>query len=102
MALSSNANPLLPLSGTSIPSNYANRNLKSFSDFYNPTFIAKFSAKKPLFICNSRQPFSLRIRAQTSNGSNVNVNEDQISDFIIEDVPHLTNFLPDLPVFLAQ
>lgn len=99
MALSTNANPLLPLSRTSIPSNYANRNLKSFSDFYNPTFIPKFSAKKPLFICNSRQPFSLRIRAQTSNGSNVNVNEDQISDFIIEDVPHLTNFLPDLPSY---
>ncbi|XP_022890261.1 ATP-dependent 6-phosphofructokinase 4, chloroplastic [Olea europaea var. sylvestris] len=100
MALSSNANPLLPiLSRTSIPSNYANRNLKSFPDFHNPNFIPKFSAKKPLFICNSRQPFSLRIRAQASSDSNVNVNEDQFSDFIIEDVPHLTNFLPDLPSY---
>ncbi|KAL2540027.1 ATP-dependent 6-phosphofructokinase 4 [Abeliophyllum distichum] len=97
IAQCSKANPFLPLSRSSIPCNYANRNLKSFYGFHNPKFDPKFSIKKPVFICNPRQRFSLR--AQISSDSNVNVNEDQTCDFIIEDVPHLINFLPDLPVY---
>ncbi|CAH1430759.1 unnamed protein product [Lactuca virosa] len=39
------------------------------------------------------------IRAQTSNLSNTPTDEDDDEGFVLEDVPHLTNFLPDLPTY---
>lgn len=42
-----------------------------------------------------RQPRLFRLKAQSATDSNDKHGGD---DFIVEDVPHLTHFLPDLPV----
>ncbi len=46
--------------------------------------------RKPL-ISRQKRP----IRAQSSN-------QTPIDGFVLEDVPHLTNFLPDLPVTISH
>ncbi|KAK4385177.1 ATP-dependent 6-phosphofructokinase, chloroplastic [Sesamum angolense] len=45
----------------------------------------------------SRQNCLIKVRASTDGA--VNAKGEQNEDFVIEDVPHLTNFLPDLPSF---
>ncbi|KAL0304051.1 UNVERIFIED_CONTAM: ATP-dependent 6-phosphofructokinase, chloroplastic [Sesamum radiatum] len=45
----------------------------------------------------SRQNCLIKVRASTDGA--VNANGEQNDDFVLEDVPHLTNFLPDLPSF---
>lgn len=45
----------------------------------------------------SRQNCLTKVRASTDGA--VNVKGEQNDDFVLEDVPHLTNFLPDLPSY---
>ena len=67
-------------------------NFTLFPNFPNSNSQSKHFLRKPLI---SRQNRPIRIRAQTPNVNNNNNNND---GFVLEDVPHLTNFLPDLPV----
>lgn len=46
----------------------------------------------------SRQNCLIKVRAEADGA--INVDGVQSDDFILEDVPHLTDFLPDLPVIL--
>lgn len=85
----------LSLSRNSVPSTSLNTKITPVSSFSFANFALtkQFSLKKPLV---SRQNCLIKVRASTDDA--INVNEDQDDDFILEDVPHLTNFLPDLPV----
>ncbi|PHU22794.1 ATP-dependent 6-phosphofructokinase 4, chloroplastic [Capsicum chinense] len=67
--------------------------LHSFSrlgSFHTFSSNKSISVRRPLIW---RQPRLLRIKAQTA------IDGNSSDDFIIEDVPHLTNFLPDLPSY---
>ena len=68
-------------------------NFTLFPNFPNSNSKSKHFLRKPLI---SRQNRPIRIRAQTPNVNNNNNNNND--GFVLEDVPHLTNFLPDLPV----
>ncbi|PHT52479.1 ATP-dependent 6-phosphofructokinase 4, chloroplastic [Capsicum baccatum] len=67
--------------------------LHSFSrlgSFHTFSSNKSISVRRPLIW---RQPRLLRIKAQTA------IDGNSSDDFIIEDVPHLTYFLPDLPSY---
>lgn len=66
--------------------------LRTFSNFFSPKRKAQISAKKSL---SCRQNYV--IRAQSSN-QNQNQTDGDVG-FVLEDVPHLTNFLPNLPLY---
>ncbi|XP_030934548.1 ATP-dependent 6-phosphofructokinase 4, chloroplastic [Quercus lobata] len=67
-------------------------NFTLFPNFPNSNSKSKHFLRKPLI---SRQNRPIRIRAQTPS-----VNNNEHNDgFVLEDVPHLTNFLPDLPSY---
>ncbi|KAK6155943.1 hypothetical protein DH2020_010191 [Rehmannia glutinosa] len=76
----------------------------SHSTRSNPTSSISFAANIAL-----AKQFSLRrqlisrenclIKVQASTDGAIDVNEEDNDDFIFEDVPHLTNFLPDLPSY---
>ncbi|XAR71830.1 6-phosphofructokinase [Bertholletia excelsa] len=78
--------PSLPLFKPSSPLSYRCPE-RSLLNLPNPKFRPKISLSKPLLCC-----WNHSIRAQV---------QDQIFDdgFVLEDVPHLTNFLPDLPFY---
>ncbi|KAL4595941.1 hypothetical protein ACB092_12G128700 [Castanea dentata] len=69
-------------------------NFKLFPNFPNSNSKSRNFLGKPL-ISRQNRPIRIRIRirAQTPNVNNDN------DDFVLEDVPHLTNFLPDLPSY---
>ncbi|KAG8381571.1 hypothetical protein BUALT_Bualt06G0135400 [Buddleja alternifolia] len=90
----SSSSPSLSLSRNSIPSNSCNRLFRPTSSSSNFAQSKLFSLKKPLI---SRQNCS--IKAQSSTNGAINASEDQNDDFILEDVPHLTDFLTDLPSY---
>ncbi|KAL6530317.1 ATP-dependent 6-phosphofructokinase 4, chloroplastic [Orobanche hederae] len=66
----------------------------SSSGFANFGRTKQFSLKRQLL---SRQ--NCLIRVQSSTDGAVDVNEDHNDEFILEDVPHLTDFLPALPSY---
>ncbi|KAL3373429.1 hypothetical protein AABB24_005427 [Solanum stoloniferum] len=69
----------------------------SFHTFSNKKLASKsISLWRPLIW---RQPRLLRLKAQTSTESNASGDKHGDDDFIVEDVPHLTDFLPDLPSY---
>ena len=70
-------------------------NFTLFPNFPNSNSQSKHFLRKPLI---SRQNRPIRIRAQTPTVNNNNNNNNNNDGFVLEDVPHLTNFLPDLPV----
>lgn len=65
------------------------------------TFSIKKLASKSISTCRPliwrRLPL-VRRNAQTATESNASGDKHGEDDFIVEDVPHLTHFLPDLPV----
>ncbi|XP_059666906.1 ATP-dependent 6-phosphofructokinase 4, chloroplastic [Cornus florida] len=63
------------------------RRLRPFFNFPNPSFKSRVFFKKPL-VWRQNHP----IRAQ-------NTIQSDVDGFVLEDVPHLTNFLPDLPLY---
>lgn len=81
--------PPFPLSTTPSPHNFQIHRLFSSSPY--PNSISKFSSISPL-ICRHNHS----IRAQDQNRNPV-----ENGGFVLEDVPHLTNFLPDLPVCVS-
>ncbi|XP_019240544.1 PREDICTED: ATP-dependent 6-phosphofructokinase 4, chloroplastic isoform X2 [Nicotiana attenuata] len=81
----------IPLHYCSLPGSlhaFSNSNLASKS----------VSLRRPLIW---RQPRLVRLRAEsvTPTESNGSVDKYGDDDFIVEDVPHLTDFLPDLPSY---
>ncbi|KAJ0538705.1 putative 6-phosphofructokinase [Helianthus annuus] len=75
----------------------------SFSTrFHKPLpFFTNFTSNSQIYsIITGYQP----IKAQSSNQNNTPIDtadaaaDDDDDGFIFEDVPHLTNFLPDLPI----
>ncbi|KAL6580626.1 ATP-dependent 6-phosphofructokinase 4, chloroplastic [Orobanche minor] len=64
------------------------------SGFANFGRTKQFSLKRQFL---SRQ--NCLIRVQSSTDGAVDVNEGHNDEFILEDVPHLTDFLPDLPSY---
>ncbi|XP_016479126.2 ATP-dependent 6-phosphofructokinase 4, chloroplastic-like [Nicotiana tabacum] len=94
----SNASSLRFLQTDSVPLHYCSIP-GSFHTFSNSYLASKsISLRRPLIW---RQPRSVRLRAESvspteSNGS---VDKHVDDDFIIEDVPHLTDFLPHLPSY---
>ncbi|KAM0042938.1 putative 6-phosphofructokinase [Helianthus debilis subsp. tardiflorus] len=75
------------------------------------SFSTRFHKPLPFFTCYP-QIYSITtgyhpIKAQTSNQNNTPIDtaaaaaadDDDDDGFILEDVPHLTNFLPDLPTY---
>ncbi|KAL3645164.1 ATP-dependent 6-phosphofructokinase 4, chloroplastic [Castilleja foliolosa] len=64
--------------------------------FANLALGKQFSLKRQLF---SRQNCSIRAQSSTNDGAINVIHEERNDDFILEDVPHLTNFLPDLPSY---
>ncbi|CAH9099176.1 unnamed protein product [Cuscuta epithymum] len=89
--LSSNAN-LTSFSGSSITCSYTPRTFKPVPSFSILNLNPKISIHKS----NSRRRSLFMIQAQTSTNGSVSLNEEETSDFIIKDVPHLTSFLPGL------
>ncbi|CAN4080729.1 unnamed protein product [Withania somnifera] len=82
-------NDLVPLHKCSRPGSfhtYSNKKLASKS----------ISVWRPLIW---RQPRLVRLKAQSDIDSNVSGEKHGDDDFTIEDVPHLTHFLPDLPSY---
>ncbi|KAK3033242.1 hypothetical protein RJ639_033122 [Escallonia herrerae] len=79
--------PSLSLSRTPFPPNSHTR--RSFSLLPNPKLSATFP-RKPL-IWRQNQFFTVAAQNQE---------QSDYEDFVLEEVPHLTNFLPDLPSFL--
>ncbi|KAJ8537131.1 hypothetical protein K7X08_035532 [Anisodus acutangulus] len=66
------------------------------------TFSNKKLASKSIFLYRPliwHQPRLVRFKAQSSTDSNASDDKHGDDDFIIEDVPHLTHFLPDLPSY---
>ncbi|XP_015070082.1 ATP-dependent 6-phosphofructokinase 4, chloroplastic isoform X2 [Solanum pennellii] len=66
------------------------------------TFSIKKLASKSISICRPliwRRPPLVRLNAQTATESNASGDKHGDDDFIVEDVPHLTHFLPDLPSY---
>ncbi|KAK3026428.1 hypothetical protein RJ639_041440 [Escallonia herrerae] len=80
--------PSLSLSRTPFPPNSHSHARRSFSLLPNPKLSATFP-RKPL-IWRQNQFFTVAVRNQE---------QADCEDFVLEDVPHLTNFLPDLPLY---
>ncbi|KAI3458357.1 hypothetical protein Pfo_015020 [Paulownia fortunei] len=89
LSLSRNSVPL-----TSLNTKFTPISSFSFADF---ALTKQFSLRRPLI---SRQNCLIKVQASTDGA--IYVNEEQNDDFILEDVPHLTNFLPDLPSYPNQ
>ncbi|KAK4734284.1 hypothetical protein R3W88_008545 [Solanum pinnatisectum] len=69
----------------------------SFHSFSNKKLASKsVSLWRPLIW---RQSHLVRLEAQTAIESNASGDKHDDDDFIVEDVPHLTDFLPDLPSY---
>ncbi|KAA8539760.1 hypothetical protein F0562_026452 [Nyssa sinensis] len=66
---------------------FKSQNLRPLSNFPNPSYISRVSRRQPLVWRQNHL-----IRAQITN-------QTDLDGFIFEDVPHLTNFLPDLPSY---
>ncbi|XP_057778534.1 ATP-dependent 6-phosphofructokinase 4, chloroplastic isoform X2 [Salvia miltiorrhiza] len=91
------ASPSHSLSRNSLPSTSFNaKNITSAASlsFANFVFTKQFSLRRPL---NSR--LNCPVQARASEDGGINAIEAQSEDFILEDVPHLTSFLPDLPMY---
>ncbi|KAK4431695.1 ATP-dependent 6-phosphofructokinase, chloroplastic [Sesamum alatum] len=86
----------LSVSWNSVSSSSSNRRFAPVSSlgFVNFALTKQLSLSRKLI---SRQNCLIKVRSSTDGA--VNVNGEQIDDFILEDVPHLTNFLPDLPSY---
>ncbi|XP_023757329.1 ATP-dependent 6-phosphofructokinase 4, chloroplastic [Lactuca sativa] len=68
--------------------------------FYKPLlFFTNFTSKPQIYSRKSLITGYYPIRAQTSNLGNTPTDDDDDEGFVLEDVPHLTNFLPDLPTY---
>ncbi|KAH6830841.1 phosphofructokinase 4 [Perilla frutescens var. hirtella] len=94
-ALSSTSPPLY-LSRNSVPSTSLNAKITSVTSlsFANFVLTKKFSLRRPSISRHNRL-----IKVRTSEDGANKLSEDQNGDFIFEDVPHLTSFLPDLPSY---
>ncbi|KAH6773819.1 phosphofructokinase 4 [Perilla frutescens var. frutescens] len=95
VALSSISPPLY-LSRNSVPSTSLNAKITSVTSlsFANFVLTKKFSLRRPSISRHNRL-----IKVRTSEDGANKLSEDQNGDFIFEDVPHLTSFLPDLPSY---
>ncbi|CAI9295791.1 unnamed protein product [Lactuca saligna] len=68
--------------------------------FHKPLlFFTNFTSKPQIYSRNSLITGYYPTRAQTSNLGNTSTDDDDDEGFVLEDVPHLTNFLPDLPTY---
>ncbi|GFQ01037.1 ATP-dependent 6-phosphofructokinase 4 chloroplastic [Phtheirospermum japonicum] len=86
------------LSRNSVPSTSLGTKITPSSSFGFANFaLAKQSYLKRQLI--SRQNCSIRAQSPTTDGAINVIHEEHNDDFILEDVPHLTNFLPDLPSY---
>lgn len=87
--------PSRSLSRNSVPSTSHYASIKSIASlsFSNFVFTKQFSLRRP---SDSRQNCTIVVLASEDRANNGG--EDQNEEFLFEDVPHLTSFLPDLPV----
>ncbi|KAH6792788.1 phosphofructokinase 4 [Perilla frutescens var. hirtella] len=92
----SSISPPLYLSRNSVPSTSLNAKITSVTSlsFANFVLTKKFSLRRPSISRHNRL-----IKVRTSEDGANKLSEDQNGDFIFEDVPHLTSFLPDLPSY---
>ncbi|PIN05038.1 Pyrophosphate-dependent phosphofructo-1-kinase [Handroanthus impetiginosus] len=84
----------LSLPRNSVPSLSSKFTPVSSFGFVKFATTTKFSLRSQLI---SRQNCSIKDQASTDGAANVT--EEHNDDFILEDVPHLTDFLPDLPSY---
>ncbi|RVW74440.1 hypothetical protein CK203_058159 [Vitis vinifera] len=82
---------------SSIPPPLKSCNLTSLSNFPNYSFKSRNFSLTPLI---SRQNRRIRAQYSCNSGSGGGGGGDD-DGFVVDEVPHLTNFLPDLPVIRA-
>ncbi|KAL8049956.1 hypothetical protein ABFX02_06G052200 [Erythranthe guttata] len=84
----------LSLSRSSVPSTSLISKFTPISSlsFTNFATTKQFSVRRRLI---RRQNCLIKVQASTDGA--ITANQEQNDDFILEDVPHLTDFLPDLP-----